>query len=267
MTLDLDLDPMIRSLDAAGPERADPGTLSPRARADLARIVATDRHARVDTRRRGRRVVRTVLAASSVVAAAAAAVVVLPAWTGGDRAFATWTADPTALTRQQAHDAAGQCRKAQADGPGSGYEQQLASAVPAVAERRGAWTTVVLAGADGFAATCITDESTHLFRDWFGSVGVPTGYTSPGGGDVVATDLGVGAIGAGELSVVAGSVGADVTAITYDSRSEGAVRATVARGRFALWVPGDELEGAGHDGVELRVTHRDGTSGLVRVSL
>ena len=260
----LDLEPMLRPLDAARP---DPSPHSARARADLERIVATDPHPGVPGARRRRRPGRTLLASAAVVAAAAAAVVVLPAWTGGDRAFASWTGDPTRLTAQQSADAAEQCRGAQSGGPGSGYERQLAAAVPAVAEQRGDWTTVVLTGPGGFAATCITDESTHLFRDWFGSVGVAAGHAPPGPRGVVATDLGVGAIGAGALSVAAGSVGEDVAAIGYASRSEGTVEATVSHGRFALWVPGDELEDAPRDGVALTVTYRDGSSGVIRVSL
>jgi hypothetical protein len=126
---------------------------------------------------------------------------------------------------------------------------------------------VTLAGAKGFSALCITDESTTLFRDWFGSIGTPANYATPGPRDVVATDLGTGGIDAGEFSVAAGYTGSDVTGVTYYSANHGHVAATVSAGRFALWLPGDELKDASNDGVNVQVTYRDGSTATLRLDL
>jgi hypothetical protein len=84
---------------------------------------------------------------------------------------------------------------------------------------------------------------------------------------VVATDLGTGRARAGELSVAAAYVGSDVTSVVYQSGSHGEVVATVSAGRFALWMPGDELADASRDGVEVEVAYRDGSSAALRVDL
>lgn len=126
---------------------------------------------------------------------------------------------------------------------------------------------MTLAGSGGFSALCITDESAPLFRDWIGSVGAPADYATPDPRDVVATDLGTGIVNNGELSVAAGYVGSDVTGVVYRSASHGEVVATVSGGRFALWLPGDELKDWSRDGVEVQVTYRDGSTAAVRLDL
>ncbi|HEX6234558.1 MAG TPA: hypothetical protein VFZ63_15635 [Jiangellaceae bacterium] len=83
----------------------------------------------------------------------------------------------------------------------------------------------------------------------------------------MATDLGRGSASAGELSAAAGYVGSDVAGITCQSVGHGEVVATVSAGRFALWLPGNELEDASRDGVRVDVTYRDGTTGTVRIDL
>jgi hypothetical protein len=267
MTRITDMLATLRSLDPADPD-VDPH--SPRARATLERILTTDpgHHPnRTPVKARSRRAFRLATAASVTVIIAAAAFVILPSLTTGDSAFASWTATPSGLPGQAAAGAAADCRAAQLDGPGAEYSDDLRLADVAIAERRGEWTLVVLAGSDGFSALCITDESTPLFRDWFGSIGAPTNYATPDPRDVVATDLGTGAIDAGELSVAAGYFGSDVTGVVYQSASHGEVAATVSAGRFALWLPGDELKDAGRDGVEVQVTHRDGSTATVRLDL
>ena len=99
-----------------------------------------------------------------------------------------------------------------------------------------------------------------------GSVGAPTTYTEPGPRDLVANNLGMGTIGAGDVSVAAGSAGSDVVGVIFQSEQRGAVTATVANGRFALWFPGDELIDTS-TGVKVEVTYRDGTSGTALLSL
>ena len=88
------------------------------------------------------------------------------------------------------------------------YADEAEGAAVAVAERRGVWTTVVLAGEDGFSALCITDDAVHLFSNgMIGSVGKPADHTTPGPRELIATDLGTGSMDAGEISLAAGAAG------------------------------------------------------------
>lgn len=264
------LDSALRRLDVADPHAS---AASPRAQADLASILG-DAHCEhsgspdpgLPSPRR-RTVIRLAVGTGAVAAATVGVFVALPSLTGGDRAFASWTGAPTGLTASEATQAGERCREAMLDGAGADASAQLAAAETAIAERRGAWTTVVLAGADGFAATCITDDSTHLFRDMFGSIGAPADHVEPTSRSIEVTDLGVGSARAGDLSVAAGVVGADVTGISYHSAARGDVAATVSGGRFALWLPGSELESASRDGVELTVTYAGGETAVQRVRL
>ncbi len=245
---------VLRSLDPA-PGTADPHT--PRARADLARILATDSGARSHSPHK-RSTVRLAVAAAAVVAVGSG-LVVLPSLTASDSAYATWTGDPRAVPNSDRAELADACRESQRDGAGSAYRQDLETATAAVAERRGAWTLVLLARDDGFSALCLTDESRPLFRSSIGFVGVRQETAETSG--VIRTDtLGVGSIDGHELSVAAGPVPADVTALTYASAEHGVVSATVSQGQFAFWLPGDDLETASQDGAPVEVTLADGTT-------
>jgi hypothetical protein len=62
------------------------------------------------------------------------------------------------------------------------------------------------------------------------------------------------------LSIAAGRVGADVAAISYTNSANEEVIATVAKGHFAFWLPGNELENASDEGVPVKVTYRDGST-------
>ena len=245
---------VLRSLDPA-PGTVDPH--SPRARADLARILAADHGGRSRTPR-PRSTVRLAVAAAAVLVVGSG-LVVLPSLTGSDSAYATWTADPQGVTSGARTELADACRDSQQEGAGTANRQDLETASAAVAERRGAWTLVLLAGNDGFSAMCLTDESRPLFRSSIGYVGVRQA-TAEIPGVLSADTLGVGSIDGHELSVAAGPVPADVTALSYTSAEHGVVSATVAEGHFAFWLPGDELETASRDGVPVEVTLGDGTT-------
>ena len=264
------LDPADRRIDAGGS----------RARADLDAILATDptpapRRLTVTSVVGGRpgrptRTRRRLVLVGAMVAGVAAGMVVLPPLAGGDRAFATWTVTPGRMSMQQQADAVAGCRTSHADGAGSVAQQavDLAEADAVIAERRGVWNTVVLAGADGFSALCISDDSAHLFADaMIGSIGTPTGYAVPAPREVVATDLGVGTMSAGDISLAAGLTGSDVASVVYPSRAHGPVTATVNQGHFALWFPGEELMTASSEGIEVDVTYLDGTTATVRLDL
>ena len=263
----------LRSLDPAD-HHVDPANA--RARADLHAILATDPtpHPRqrpwspstgADRPQRPARIIRRVVLVAGMVAAVTAGLVVLPSLTGGDQAFATWTAAPAGMSAREQAEAVTDCQgQAHADD----YATELSSADPVVVERRGVWTTVVLAGADGFSAMCITDDSAGLFtNDMIGSIGTPAHYAAPEPRELFATDLGMGTVSAGDISLIAGAAGSDVVDVVYHSRTHGDVTATVNRGHFALWFPGDELMYASSDGVELEVTYRDGTTTTSRLTL
>lgn len=270
-----DIERGLRSLDAAG-RRADRDTT--RARTDLERILATDPTERPperpsrpspshDTwRAKPRRAARNVALVGAALMTVTAGVVALPAASGGDPAFATWTPDPDAVPALGRPEAAADCREALQDGAGS--DQPLSAAEPVIAERRGVWTTVVLAGPEGLSAMCVTDESRPFWgRGMIGHLApARAGHTAPGPRELEAAALGDGIIDNEPLSLAAGAAGEDIAAVAYLSPAHGEVTASVAGGHFALWLPGDELRGASSAGVELRVTYRDGTTGTTRLS-
>ena len=266
----------LRSLDAAD-HPVHPGDA--RARTDLERILTTDsspaplhqprppsaapeaRPARVGRAARSAALVGAVLVAGTV------GVVALPSLPGGDQAFASWTPDPAAVSMAQRPEAAEGCRREQQDASAD-PRAQLSAAEPVIAERRGVWTTVVLAGRNGFSAICITDGSSPFFADgMIGSIGTPSDYAAPGPRGLTASSLGSGTVNDGELSLAAGTTGSDVVGIVYRSPTYGEVTATVSQGHFALWLPGAELEGASSNGVALDVTYRDGSTASNRLTL
>lgn len=261
-----DITATLRSLDAAD-RHVDP--TNARARADLHTILATApapsaQHAASPPQtpaRRPRRTIRQVALVGGMAAAVAAAMVAMPSLTGGDHAFATWTAVPQGMSAQQRPEAAADCRQNQKEGPGADYVDDLKNAETAIAESRGVWTTVMLAGPDGFSALCITDDSAGLFsKGMIGSLGVPTNHEAPGPRELFATDLGTGTMNGRDISLAAGQVGSDIVGVVYPSQTHGDVAATVSHGRFALWLPGDELNDASSKGIEVEVTYRDGTT-------
>ena len=209
-----------------------------------------------------RRVRRGVL--TGAAAAVTAGLIALPAISGGDPAYATWTAAPTALSPADSAKAADDCRSSDRNTAEGSAQADLA-----IAEQRGNWTTVILAGGGGgFSAMCVTDGS--LFGGSFGYSGMGSGSV-PDPRGLAPSAMGVGTTSAGSLSMVAGDAGSDVVGVSYQSRTEGEVTGSVNLGQFVLWFPGDELQhyDTDHDGVgvELQVTYADGSSGPVRVGL
>lgn len=268
MPTDDQLDSALRSLDPAD-RSVDPfGT---RAADDLEAILATAPGAVVRSATPRRRPTghpaRRVAVAGAAAAALALGLVAIPALTTDDEdAFASWAAIPEQLAPQQRPEAADKCRANWQSGPDIARwgvtSEDLDPAHVAVAERRGSWTTVVLAGDGGLTATCTWGEA---------------GIASAGLGtrDVMPLDpreiqpFGIGGHKGtqGDLSTVVGYAGVDVVGVSYNSERYGSVVATVGEERFALWMPGDELhEDARRDGVDVHVTYADGTTGEVRLS-
>lgn len=258
---------ILKTMDPATTGDIDPR--GPRARTDLQRILATDPTPPTMPdvgQRRNRRLATRVAMGSGLVAASAVAAVVLPSALGGDTAFATWTAAPSGMSAQDRASASASCRDEQKSGSPE-FRDELSTATTAISERRGAWTLVVLAGQDGFSALCITDDSTRLFQDFFGSIGKTPSADRPTPRGLTATVLGTGSADGNELSVAAGLAGPDVTALTYTSPTRGKVKATVSGGQFALWLPGNELESTSRHGLPLQATFRDGTTTTITLTL
>lgn len=141
------------------------------------------------------------------------------------------------------------------------YSTELSTAEVAIAERRGAWVTVVLSGPDGFEATCTTDATAPWFRKgMIGSIGNPSNATALPARGIAATQLGTGAIADKPISIASGRVGTDVVAVTYTSAANEEVIATVAKGQFAFWLPGNEMQNASDQGLPVQVTYTNGTT-------
>lgn len=202
-----------------------------------------------------------------LAAAATAGILVVPALSGGDPAFATWTAVPGMLIGPERDSAVSECLSAKEHVGEGMYSADLAHAEVAIAEQRGAWVTVVLTGPDGFEATCTTDATAPWFRKGtIGSVGKPhSGSDLPARG-IAATQLGTGYISDKPISIASGRVGADVKAISYTSAANEVVLATVAKGEFAFWLPGDDLRNASDRGLPVDVTYADGSSETRRLN-
>lgn len=267
MKNDQNLDVLLRSMDAAEQ------TLPPdptRAQADLNHILRSHpapaatyeqgTAANKPTARKTNRRRRTVIL-GGLAAAATAGLLIMPALSGGDPAFATWTAEPAALRGSELDNAVSDCRNSKGDVGGGMYSADLTTAEVAIAERRGSWATVVLSGPDGFEATCTTDSTAPWFnKGMFGSIGKLGNETAPAARGLAATQLGTGVISNAPLSIASGRAGSDIEAITYTNAAGESVIATVAKGQFAFWLPGNELENASEQGVAVNVTYRDGST-------
>ena len=261
----------LRTLDAAPRGAADDAS-DRRAAARLEQILATDptetpgSGAPASPRRSTARPRWLVLPAVTV--AAVGALVIVPAVTRPDPAYASWTSVPTALTEAERTIAVTACL----DSDGS-----LTSAEPLLAERRGEWVGVVIAGETAPGIPAVTDCLMHLPSGsdraddvTWGSAGgqgaVPDGTEFTDGSISQFSDNGLFGLGARPtVSFNVGDVGADVAAVTIVDADGQTVHATVDNGRFVAWWPGrafgNETEGNGGPAPALTydLTLRDGT--------
>lgn len=216
-----------------------------RADAAFARILATPSHGPVPekTNRPRQRLTRLLVPVGLAFAAAAAVPALL---LGGDSAFASWTPTPEPLTGGAAAEAATACRAALA---ATDQGERIV-----IAERRGGWTYVLLAGPDS-EATCLMPEGLVDQEDPAADAreGFMGSYTSdPGEAPTLARSgiIGYGAAGSvptdglwdfGDheewITDVRGYVGRDVTGVIVHTPIGTDVDASVANGRFAAWWP------------------------------
>lgn len=239
----------LRDLDPA-PTTALTDEERERAEATFARILATPSHALVQAegpgrprRRRGRLLVPLGLVG-------AAGVTVPALLLGGGPAFASWTPKPALLTATAGSEAAATCRAA------LGAPDQGERLV--IAERRGGWTYVLIAGPKAEGSCLMPDE---LVGDWvpadrrekgfFGSYTTdPVEAPTPARDHIVEFESTAGSVPApglwpfdnddGWFSLVEGYVGSDVTGVTVHTPVGTDVEASVAHGRFAAWWPSDQ---------------------------
>lgn len=267
MKSDQNLDRLLRSMDAAE-QSSQPNPT--RAKADLNRILSSSPVSTASNSRLGvshepakpkanRR--RRAVTLGGLAAAVTAGLLIMPALSGGDPAFATWTAAPGTLTGSERDNAVSDCRSSKQNVGGGMYSTELSAAEVAIAERRGAWVTVVLSGPDGFEATCTTDATAPWFRKgMIGSIGKPGNVAALPARSIAATQLGTGTIADKPISIASGRVGTDVAAISYTNASNEDVIATVAKGQFAFWLPGNELQNASDQGLPVNVTYTNGST-------
>lgn len=220
-----------------------------RADATFVRILATPSHAQVRAEPgRPRRRRSRLLVPLGLVGAAGATVPAL--LLGGGSAFASWTPKPEPLRAAAVSEAAATCR-ASLEVPDQGERV-------VIAERRGGWTYVLIAGpkSEGF---CLMrddlvgnqDPADHREEGFFGGyttdpVGAPTlardrivEFESMAG-SVPTPGLWLFSDDEGWFSSVQGYVGSDVTGVTVHTPVGTDVEASVANGRFAAWWPSDQ---------------------------
>ncbi|MGG5257381.1 hypothetical protein [Phycicoccus avicenniae] len=266
-----DLDPTTtRALSALDPAPARPLTGDEAARAEdlLARIVAAPAvddgpHPAPPTRRRTRRRLAVV---GGLAAASAVGIVGVQLLTGGDTAYATWTAVPHRPTTPEQLAAADACRDSLRDTISDGGSDPsgvtpagLDAARLVVAEQRGAWTMVVLGGPPGVEGSCLTRSGPLRAQSTTGYLG--TGGTAPQGREIRLSAWGTSVNGDAAVTEVVGAAGPQVASVVLHSAQRGDVTATVRDGHLLAWWPVASDGGPVDDTLpEATVTYTDGST-------
>ncbi len=218
-----------------------------RADATFGRILATPSQGHVPESDRPRRRRRRLLVSVGLVGAAAAAVPAL--LLGGGSAFASWTPTPEPLAAPAASEAAATCR-AVLEVPEQGERV-------VIAERRGGWTYILIAGPEAEASCLMPDDlvglqdpADHKQEGFFGGYATnPVQAPTLARDRIVETESVAGSVPTpglwpfsndeGWFSSVQGYVGSDVTGVTVHTPVGTDVEASVVQGRFAAWWPSD----------------------------
>lgn len=216
-----------------------------RAEATFARIVATPTDAPVSavtiepgsTAKTRRRRNRLLIAAGFVCTAAVTGVAVPGLLFGGDSAYASWTPTPEPLTGEAADAAAATCYAA--------LDVQNQGERVTVAERRGQWTYILLAGPKA-QATCLMPDDLigaqgpgEQSKDGFFGSYSPDPSPAPAldADGIEETTSMDGSTDEGWFVWAEGYVGSDVTGVTVQTSSGLNITASVVDGRFAAWWP------------------------------
>jgi hypothetical protein len=241
------LDASLRTLDAAETLSAEQRQ---RAAVTLERIMANAPAAGAAPVRRSRRRLLLLPAAAAALALVAVAV---PLASTPQRAYASWTAVPTALTPAETTLVAPACRKELRGG-----SLDLGRANLVLAERRGEYV-VLLYRTDNpdVSGSCLahnppgTDDVDDVRAAIGGSSGPalaapPRSFTEGALADFR------------DASVTDGAVGADVTGVTIRT-GERTVQASVRNGRYVAWWPGPSTNHNGQETLRYDLTLTDGT--------
>lgn len=233
----------------------------PTAQALLDRIIATSRtgaDSEVATGHdmakplRGPRPHRRWLMAGSAAAVLAAGAVVVPGL-GGDKAYASWTAVPSAVSPDLAHELARSCIAASPN--------RDATMRAALSERRGDYTFTLVA-TDQSIGSCLWPESMPGVEVEGGSSWGELDSNAAPSRDGVLVLRGGQWQGAGEdhpYTTTTGRVGSDVASVVVTPDGGQAVQATVEDGYFMAWWPG-----RASDDITIAATLVDGTTAVTR---
>lgn len=200
----------------------------------LEEILDGRRSSAADARTRRPRARTARLAAVGI---AATTILAVPLFGNGQQAYAGWTAYPAGLSLAEDSLVTRQCQR-WADLSGT-----QAPMTPVLSERRGENALTLLSGLDGKLFTC----TQHLVpgeakggssETTLAEEPSPDGLVSARGW-AFSNDMGDPVV-----RVVVGRVGENVEDVTVHTREQGDVVATVRKGYFAAWWPGEPLEPA-----------------------
>lgn len=249
------IDDVLRSLDAA------PADLTPeqqsRADALLDSLLTPETSTNVVPLRPRRRVARWLVP----VAAASALTVGALAWPWNpstQRAYADWTAEPTAVTPATLTKVTEGCRQLMGQ-----WGADASTARVALAEQRGTHVFVALTADDGSTGECLVDAADGVVRGGTGSGPAPAGTELPPLGPREAEVNGPGGQGGpeGAFGFTRGRVGSEVVGVMIKAGDK-TIEATVGNGEYVAWWPStmEAISGPGVTDVDVDLTFADGTT-------
>lgn len=154
---------------------------------------------------------------------------------GQPEAYASWTATPTLV---EPDGRAAQCPPTE---PGPDMTTQI-PLEPVLADQRGSYTFVVLAGDGAFSECLVSTAAEQPFVIAQGTLVPDRGTLDPGVAPALVVDPGSvwGAEGGeGVITTVVGVAMEDVTAITITADDGTTARAAVENGWWSVWFPGE----------------------------
>ncbi|WP_110181925.1 hypothetical protein [Nocardioides solisilvae] len=258
---DRTLDARLRALD---PAPRDTPVDADRKAALLESVLATDPAlpsgdaAPLPARRPGHRPARRLAWGAAAALVLAGAGVVLPLGSGGDPAFASWTAEPVAASERDAAVLREACLDQVGDTVGGDGAPELPTADLAtrLTDRRGDWVSVLLTGTAAdrtqFSVACLGRLPAGVSGDASDVVSTVTGgggWAVPAGSELVEGPMAEFSVGGGPFGLGAaeraattnGEVGPDVVGVTIHA-PDLSVDASVVDGTYAAWWPGRVLD-------------------------
>jgi hypothetical protein len=248
----MNVDTQLKQLDAA---RYIPEDLvhQPRARQTLTAILEHDAAPDVTpARRSGRRVMRYAVAAGTVLVAGA----MVTNFLGGSAAYASWTATARLANPIEEAKWGADCLSRWS---GHGYTVRLV-------ELRGRYAYTVLAGSDGYEATCLMEDRGAGHEVLGGGYQGPLKQNPPSTG-LVTNSVRAQSDDNGDAAFeVTGKAGPHVASIVIEADGVD-VQATLKDGYFAAWWPGRDsmIPKGGPPNPRVTITLDDGTTHTARI--